>query len=149
MNSYVHKMYTNSELINQHDLQATNLCIKGYDYENRPTWNEYSWLADIGEGAYAKVILVQKNLNFSKFAIKQLKKSNMNKNARNNLDLYREIDVQKNLNHPNVVRVFEIIDDEEDEKLHIVMEHCLNGEIMRFNEDSMTFMPSNALLKDK
>ena len=70
MNSYVHKMYTNSELINQNELQATSHCIKGIDYENRPTWNEYSWLADIGEGAYAKVILAQKNRNFSKFAIK-------------------------------------------------------------------------------
>ena len=71
----------------------------------------------------------------------------MNKNARNNLDLYREIDVQKNLNHLNVVRIYEIIDDDEDEKLHIVMEYCPHGEIMRFYEDSMTFVPSPALLK--
>jgi len=31
--------------------------MKGIDYEGRPTWNEYSFLNDIGEGAYAKVIL--------------------------------------------------------------------------------------------
>ena len=74
----------------------------------------------------------------------------MNKNVRNTLDLYREIDVQKNLKHQNVVRIFEYIDDlEYDEKLHIVMEYCEHGEIMRFNEDTMTFVPSPALIKDQ
>ena len=48
-----------------------------------------------------------------------------------------------------MVRIYEIIDDDEDEKLHIVMEYCPNGEIMRFYEDSMTFVPSPALLKQK
>ena len=86
-------MYTESELINSFQLKETNLCIKGIDYEGRPTWNEYSFLQDIGEGAYAKVIVAQKNKNFQKFAIKQMKKNKLNKNARNELDLNREIDV--------------------------------------------------------
>jgi len=50
-------MYTESELMNSISLQETNTCMKGIDYEGRPTWNEYSYLSDIGEGAYAKVIL--------------------------------------------------------------------------------------------
>lgn len=61
-----------------------------------------------------------------------MKKNKLNKNARNELDLNREIDIQKNLNHPNLVKLFEIIDDEEDEKLHMVMEYCEHGEIMTF-----------------
>ena len=95
MNSYIEKIYSNAELLESSKLLETNLCIKGIDYEGRPTWNEYSWLRDIGEGAYAKVILAQKNIDFSKYAIKQLKKSKLTKNARNELDLFREIDVQK------------------------------------------------------
>ena len=57
MNSYVQQMYTDSELMNSTYMQTTSLCMKGIDYEGRPTWNEYSFLKDIGEGAYAKVIL--------------------------------------------------------------------------------------------
>ena len=79
-------MYTNSEIQNSGQLLETNMCMKGIDYEGRPTWNDYSFLRDIGEGAFAKVILAQKNHNFSKYAIKQLKKSKLSKMARNELD---------------------------------------------------------------
>jgi hypothetical protein len=37
------------------------------------------------------------------------------------------------------VSLFEIIDDDEDEKLHMVMEYCPYGEIMKFREDTMRF----------
>ena len=50
--------------------KETKVCIKGYDYTNAPTWNEYSWVGDLGSGAYAKVILAQKNADFSRYAIK-------------------------------------------------------------------------------
>ena len=68
------------------------------------------------------------------------------KNARNELDLNREVDIQKNLNHPNIIKLFEIIDDNEDEKLHMVLEYCPFGEIMKFSEESMTFCPALPLL---
>lgn len=88
-------MYSNSELFNSGQLLETSMCIKGVDYEGRPTWNDYSYLRDIGEGAFGKVILAQKNHNFTKYAIKQLKKGGLSKQARNELDQFREIDVQK------------------------------------------------------
>ena len=57
MNSYIDKIYSNRELLDSKKLVETTLCIKGIDYENRPTWNESTWIRDLGEGAYAKVIL--------------------------------------------------------------------------------------------
>jgi hypothetical protein len=39
------------------------------------------------------------------------------------------------------VKLIEVIDDEEDEKLHIIMEYCQNGEITKFNEENMSFRP--------
>ena len=58
MKSYIANMYSKSELHNAKELTETKRCIKGIDYEGRPTWNEYSFVKDVGEGAYAKVILV-------------------------------------------------------------------------------------------
>ena len=58
MKSYVAKMYSKSEIQNADDMTETKRCIKGTDYEGRATWNEYSFVKDVGEGAYAKVILV-------------------------------------------------------------------------------------------
>lgn len=75
-----------------------------------------------------------------------MKKNKLNKNARNQLDLNREIDVQKKLNHPNIVKLYEIIDDSEDEKLHMVMEYCPYGQILKFHEDTMSFEPCEAIL---
>ena len=80
------------------------------------------------------------------FAIKQLKKSGLNKNAQSEFDLFREIDIQKSLNHPNIVKLYEIIDDEEDEKIHLILNYCKHGEILTFDEDKMKFIPNSALL---
>ena len=57
MNSYVHNMFTDSELMNQDQMVETKLCMKGIDYSGKPTWNDYSYVSDLGVGAYAKVIL--------------------------------------------------------------------------------------------
>ncbi|WWD15949.1 hypothetical protein CI109_100373 [Kwoniella shandongensis] len=46
----------------------------------------------------------------------------------------KEIAIFKKVNHPNVVRMKEIIDDPESSKLYMVLEWCENGEI-RWKED--------------
>jgi [calcium/calmodulin-dependent protein kinase] kinase len=49
------------------------------------------------------------------------------------------------LNHPNIVKLYEVIDDEEDEKIHLIMNYCKHGEILSFDEDKMKFTPTSAL----
>ena len=87
-------MYSNDEFLDQEgDCITTSQCIKGIDYQGKPTINEYSWVSDLGQGAYAKVTLCQKNMDFSLYAMKHLKRTNMVKHGRNDMDLYREPDV--------------------------------------------------------
>lgn len=44
------------------------------------------------------------------------------------------------------MKLYEVIDDVEDEKLHMVIEYCPYGEILKFNEQTMKFSPNVALL---
>lgn len=76
-----------------------------------------------------------------------MKKTKLNKKARNELDLFREIDIQKKLNHPNIVKLYEVIDDDEDEKVHLVMDFCPYGELLSFNEENSKFEPPKFLLE--
>lgn len=39
------------------DLKETTICIKGFDYEDRNTINQYSLLSTIGRGSISKIFL--------------------------------------------------------------------------------------------
>ncbi len=47
----------------------------------------------------------------------------------------KEIAIFKKVNHPNVVRMHEIIDDPDNSKLFMILEYCENGEIAWKDED--------------
>lgn len=72
---------------------------------------------------------MQKNEDFSRYAMKQIKRSGNHFQAVDfELELAKEIDVQSALSHhPNIVSLYEVIDDRDDEKLYLVMEYCANG----------------------
>lgn len=38
--------------------------------------------------------------------------------------LYKEIEIYQHLDHPNIAKLYEIIDDETDEKLYMIMDLC-------------------------
>jgi len=63
------------------------------------------------------------------------------------LDLGREIGIMKMFSHPHIVRLHEVIDDPKDEKLHLIMDYCPNGQIMTFNEENFTFNPPDSLIE--
>jgi serine/threonine protein kinase len=49
--------------------------------------------------------------------------------------------------HPNIVKLHEIIDDEDEEKLYMIMDFCPCGEVMKFNENTMMFSPPDVLME--
>lgn len=44
------------------------------------------------------------------------------------------------------MHLFEIIDDEDDDKIHMIMDYCQHGDIMRLNETDLSFTPPSVLL---
>lgn len=54
-------------------------------------------------------------------------------------DVMKEIRIMAKLNHPNVVKLVEVINDPEHEKLYMVMEFCKQGALMRKNMGDYVF----------
>lgn len=50
------------------------------------------------------------------------------------LDAMREIDIHKMLNHPNIVLLHEVIDDDADDKVYLIMQYATKGRIMEHNK---------------
>ena len=68
------------------------------------------------------------NNTFEKFVMKQLRRGYMQKTDRvAYMESMREIDIHKMLNHPNIIRLHEIIDDQDDDKVYLIMEYAAQG----------------------
>jgi len=89
----------------------------------------YTFIKTIGEGTFGKVKLALHNLTQEKVAIKILEKNKI----RDKKDLERiekEIKYMKMLNHPNIVKIYEIIEDENN--FYISMEYVPGGELFNY-----------------
>ena len=60
-------------------------------------------------------------------------------------DVYREVDIMKKLNHKNVTKLFEVIDDPTKDKLYLVMPLADGGESMCFDSSISGFKPNSKL----
>jgi len=55
------------------------------------------------------------------------------------LNSMREIDIHKLLNHPCIIRLHEIIDDEGDDKVHLIMEFAEGGQLLTYDKEMAKF----------
>eukprot|EP01080_Neovahlkampfia_damariscottae_P000579 gene579-8089_t len=108
----------------------------GLDEDGNKTINEYTILSTLGSGAFAKVKLCMNSTNDKPFAVKiinkSLLKSKIVSSGVNALDLARrECLILKKLHHPNIVKLIEVIDDPENNKMFFVMEYVENGPVWK------------------
>lgn len=74
--------------------------------------------------------------NKAKYAMKIMNRKKLNrifiaKNRTALEDVEREIAIMMKLNHPNVVNLIEVLDDQSNDKLYIIMEYVQNGSLMK------------------
>ena len=81
----------------------------------------------LGEGSYGKVKEVLDCANLCRKAVKIFAAKKLRKIPNGELNAQREIQTLKMLNHPNVIRSFDIFANEEKEKMYIIMEYCVVG----------------------
>lgn len=89
---------------------------------------QYKLVKTIGKGNFARVMLARHTPTNSEVAIKIIDKTQLNTNSLEKL--FREVSIMKVLNHPNIVKLYEVI--ETDRTLYLVMEYISNGEIFEF-----------------
>ncbi|XP_015205830.1 MAP/microtubule affinity-regulating kinase 3a isoform X14 [Lepisosteus oculatus] len=93
-----------------------------------PHIGNYRLLKTIGKGNFAKVKLARHILTGREVAIKIIDKTQLNPTSLQKL--FREVRIMKILNHPNIVKLFEVIETEK--TLYLVMEYASGGEVFDY-----------------
>lgn len=60
-------------------------------------------------------------------------------------EVYKEIEIMKKLDNPNMIRICEVIDDPEAEKLYVIMPVVDYGDCIEWDEQNLTFRPNKRL----
>ncbi len=85
--------------------------------------DSYDILKQLGKGGYGKVYEVRNKKTGEIRACKHLSKLNIK-----NLEKFkREIEILKKMDHPNIIKLYEVFESER--SLYLIMEECKGGEI--------------------
>uniref|UniRef100_A0A1A7XVY2 MAP/microtubule affinity-regulating kinase 3 n=1 Tax=Iconisemion striatum TaxID=60296 RepID=A0A1A7XVY2_9TELE len=106
----------------------TGMRSRSSDEPQPPHVGNYRLLKTIGKGNFAKVKLARHILTGREVAIKIIDKTQLNPNSLQKL--FREVRIMKILNHPNIVKLFEVIETER--TLYLVMEYASGGEVFDY-----------------
>ncbi|XP_057672062.1 MAP/microtubule affinity-regulating kinase 3-like isoform X31 [Diorhabda carinulata] len=93
-----------------------------------PTIGKYKLLKTIGKGNFAKVKLAKHVPTGKEVAIKIIDKTQLTPGSLQKL--FREVRIMKMLDHPNIVKLFQVIETEK--TLYLVMEYASGGEVFDY-----------------
>ncbi|XP_078505934.1 serine/threonine-protein kinase MARK1 isoform X2 [Lissotriton helveticus] len=96
--------------------------------DEQPHVGNYRLLKTIGKGNFAKVKLARHVLTGREVAVKIIDKTQLNPTSLQKL--FREVRIMKILNHPNIVKLFEVIETEK--TLYLIMEYASGGEVFDY-----------------
>ncbi|XP_047312373.1 serine/threonine-protein kinase GRIK1-like [Impatiens glandulifera] len=129
-----------SELILMHKIERGLICrqfpvkethklIRSEDENGNKMVNEYVREYKIGAGSYGKVVLYRSSVDGKHYAIKAFHKSHLSRlrvapSETAMTDVLREVLIMKTLEHPNIVNLFEVIDDPKTDDFYMVLEYA-------------------------
>ncbi|CRL04630.1 CLUMA_CG017698, isoform A [Clunio marinus] len=109
-------------------MEVTKPLVKSKTSMREQSIKQYKLLKTIGKGNFARVMLARHMPTGSEVAIKIIDKTQLNTNSLEKL--FREVSIMKLLNHPNIVKLYEVIETEK--TLYLVMEYINNGEVFEY-----------------
>ncbi|XP_022807879.1 serine/threonine-protein kinase STK11-like [Stylophora pistillata] len=87
----------------------------------------------LGEGSYGKVKEMLDSENLRRCAVKIMKRRKLRRIPNGEQNVQREIQLLKRLCHPNVIKLYDVIYDEQKQKMYMIMEYCV-GELQEMLE---------------
>jgi [calcium/calmodulin-dependent protein kinase] kinase len=103
--------------------------------------NNYIVLESLGSGTYAEVRKCKERGTGAVFALKIIqRKDKVQQLSKSILDVRKEIAIMKKLVHPNVLRLYEVMDDPKMNKLYLVVEYMERGDLMAWQQSRMGVM---------
>jgi len=120
-----------SSLARKKPLKRVEQIIIGVDEQDGcKTINEYKILRELGEGSYGKVCLALNVENSMKIAMKTVFRKLLRKG-----NLSSEVDILKRLSHPNIIKLFEVIDDPSHSDLILIFEYVEGGAVRNLDQN--------------
>ncbi|KAK2768350.1 hypothetical protein FQN54_000204 [Arachnomyces sp. PD_36] len=106
-----------------------------HDYSNTPkrretSFGQYVLGQTLGEGEFGKVKLGWKKDGSVQVAIKLIRRESLGSNPTRIPKIYREISILRELSHPNIVRLHEMV--ETDRTIGIILEYASGGELFDY-----------------
>jgi [calcium/calmodulin-dependent protein kinase] kinase len=146
------------EFINEEVVETCDVHVSLDEDGDVMAVNGYTFVKELGRGAFATVHLCEKKGAGGKvetYAAKVFQKSILKRQrdfrrengkmvVHNALEkVHTEIAVMKKLHHRNLVHLFEVIDEEDADKLFMILENVQYGQVMDWDDDHHKYIAHN------
>jgi len=113
--------------------------------KKKKTKEDYDFLPgkELGKGSYGCVKLALDKTNGQKYAIKIMSKKAIFEYS-NKENLKREINIQRNINHPHITRLYNYFED--NENVYLVLEYAENGSLFHYLRRKKKFTEDEAFI---
>jgi len=98
-------------------------------------FDTYEKICELGNGAFGTVFKVKrKHSGFNPIirALKEISKEKMQSNEESSLELKNEIEILKNIDHPNIMKIYEFFED--DNNIYLINEFCGGGDVSSMHD---------------
>lgn len=104
--------------------------------------DKYEVIAEIGKGSFGRVYKVLRKADGRQLVWKELNYGKMQEKEKQML--VTEVNILRDLRHPNIVRYYDRIIDKDTAKLYIVMEYCAGGDLAQQIRKRKKQLPSES-----
>ena len=136
-----------------------SICTKHYDDEGNKYYNEYKFISFLGSGAFSKIELVEKD--GKKYAMKIIDKEFLKSQRKMEFDendnliinssfenALKEIAILKKTNHPNIIKLYEILYCKNNRKIYLILENCPHGDLIYYDDEKNEFILNKYVLEE-
>ena len=153
--SFHSKTYTPNTLINtlkkkqsksetqQYSFLTPGIFTDNYIYDKKYDISNFSKVVDgfipfeLGRGSFGCVYLVTHNTTKKKYALKVMNKHKLLQTYGDCKLIYNEIEIHSKLNHPNIIRLYNV--SETEEEINILLEYAENGNLYSLIQNEKGF----------